>query len=115
MRAASRSACARARRAHAAADLTGKRAAEPAHERVVAAAAHRGVQIDHLHQRKSGESRDPSVEIVRLEHEPLALLELDDAAVHEIDRGNQHRQDTRRTGMPCAASARFRSRTDVSA
>ena len=77
-------------RSDAAADLTRQRTADSADERVIPALTHRRVEIDHLHHRIRRELVDPRLHVVGLEREPFALHELHDAAVHEIDRRNQH-------------------------
>ena len=77
-------------RPDAAADAARSRRADVAHERVVAAGADGGVEIDQLQLRERARSGDPLVEVGVFEREPLALDELDDLAVAEIDRGNQH-------------------------
>ena len=48
------------------------------------------VEIDQLHLRRGREPRDPRIDVVGLDREPLALHELDDLAALEIDGGNQH-------------------------
>ena len=50
----------------------------------------RRVEIDQLHLGPAAEAVDPFVDGVALERQPFALNELDDAAAHEIDRGDQH-------------------------
>ena len=50
----------------------------------------RGIEVDQLHARKARELLDPRLGIRRLDRERLALDELDDVAVLEVDRGNQH-------------------------
>ena len=56
----------------------------------VVAAPMRGVEIDQLHARKARELARSRLGIGGFDRELLALHELDDVAVLEIDRGNQH-------------------------
>ena len=76
--------------ADAAADAARQRAGDLAHEREVVADAHRGVEIDDLHLGKALEPPHPAEHVVVPDREPLALNELHDGAVLEIDGGNQH-------------------------
>ena len=62
-----------------------KRAGDLPHQREVVAAAHRGVEIDHLHLREALESPHPAEDVLVLDRELLALDELHDGAVSEID------------------------------
>ena len=66
-------------RADAAADPAGQRGADVRDERFVVAGALRRVEIDQLDLRVTARTRDPRVDIVGLDREPLALHELDDA------------------------------------
>ena len=56
----------------------------------VVAGALRRVEIDQLHLGKPAKPRDPRVDVGRLDRQPLALHELDDAAALEVDGRNQH-------------------------
>ena len=103
-------------RSDAAADLTGQRRGHTADELVVGRPAHRRIQIDELHDREGRELLDPAVDVVGRDRQPLALLELDDTATHEIDRRNQHEKSyqSRRIGTPRSDRNIFRSRTACS-
>ena len=68
----------------------GKRFAICATRRGVVALAHGGIEIDELNERIAGELLNPVFEIVERKTQFFSLLELDDAAAHEIDRRNQH-------------------------
>ena len=82
---AARTSCGARDRADAAADAARQRARDPAHDREVVALAHGGVQVDDLHLRKVGEPADPGEDVVVRDGEPLALHELHDGAVLEVD------------------------------
>ena len=82
--------------------------------------AHRGVEIDDLHLRKAREPAHPREDVVVADREPLALHELHDGAVLEIDGRNQHRCRRRVVSEPhreyrVRADASFSARTLVSA
>ena len=77
-------------RPHAAANPAGQRACDLAHERQVVAAAHRRIEVDHLHFREMLEPPHPPEHVVVADCEALALYELHDGAILEIDGGNQH-------------------------
>ncbi len=76
----------------AAANAACQRPGDLPNQRQVVAAAHRRVEIDHLDLRKSLEPSYPMKHIAVLEREPFALHELDDGAVSQINRGDQHNQ-----------------------
>ena len=86
--------CARSTRADAAADAARQCRGDLPHDREVVAGAHGGVEIDDLHLRETFEPPHPAEHVIVSDGEPLALHELDDGAVLEIDRGNQHRFDS---------------------
>jgi hypothetical protein len=60
------------------------------HEREVVAGAHRCVEIDDLHLLEALEAAHPLLHVGVADGEALALHELHDGAVFEIDRWNQH-------------------------
>ena len=65
----------------------------------LAPALHRGVEIDELHLREGPEPVDPGLPVVGGQREALALNELHDLAVTEIDCGNQHEVGNRESGI----------------
>ena len=75
-----------------AADATADAAREPAtnrlHQRAIVAPSSCRVEIDQLHARKRGELDDPRLGIRRLDCQSLALNELYDMPVLEVDGGN---------------------------
>ena len=76
--------------ADAAAHPARQRCRDLSHERQVVARAHGRVQIDHLHLGEARELLDPGKHVGVADGEPLALNELNDRAVLEIDGRNQH-------------------------
>jgi hypothetical protein len=62
------------------------------HEVEVVPGSHRRVEIDHLHFRELLELPDPPDDVRILDGETLALDELHDGVVFQIDRGDQHRR-----------------------
>src|SRR5262249_34337443 len=56
----------------------------------VVAAAHRGVEIDHLDLREGLEPPHPFLNVIVSDRKPFTLHELDDCAAFEIDRGDEH-------------------------
>ena len=116
--------------ADAAADAAGQ--AQPAIWRTIARlspVAHRGIEVDHLHLREAFEATHPRENVVVADGEVLALYELDDGAVLQIDCGDQHETSATKarrhedqnaipeeascfrgflaTGMPCASKVLF--------
>ena len=75
------------------------------HQVVVRAAAHGGVEIDHLDLRKGGELAQHLVGAVAFQRLLAALDQLDHLAVHQVDAGNDHA--VTRTGMPRLSSSSF--------
>ena len=71
--------------ADAAADAAAQRPGDLPHEREVVAGAHRRVEIDDLDFWKPLEPPHPLLHVVVFDREPLALHELHDGAVLEID------------------------------
>ena len=71
--------------ANTAADAAGQPPADGRDHRRVVAASTRGVEVDQLDARKAGEALDPRLGVGRFDGEPLALHELHDVAVLEID------------------------------
>ncbi len=57
---------------------------------------HGGVEVDELDERVVREAVDPVFEVVEGEAEVFALHELDDAAAHEVDGGDEHLNFLRR-------------------
>ena len=68
-----------------AADAAGQPPADRRDHGGVVAAASCGVQVDQLDARKAGEALDPRLRIGSFDGEALALHQLDDVAVLEID------------------------------
>ena len=87
------------RRADAAADPAGKTGADRRDERLVRARVLRGIEVDELHLRISGEALDPAVDVARFDGQTLALHELHDSSALEIDRRYEHQS---RVGTPRA-------------
>src|SRR5262245_8977408 len=75
---------------HAAADPAGQGRSDAPYDRQVVSDVHGGVEVDHLHLRKTLESRHPGEDVVVAYRQLLALNELDDGAALQVDRGNQH-------------------------
>ena len=69
----------------AAANAAGKPPADIGDHHGVVAASFRGVEIDQLHPRKSGELADPDLGIGGFNRELLALHQLNDPAALEVD------------------------------
>ena len=83
-------------RADAAADAARQGARDLADDVEVVALAHGGVQVDHLHLREALEPPHPAKDVLVPDGEALALHELHDGAVLQIDRRNQHQASQRR-------------------
>jgi hypothetical protein len=77
-----------------AADAAGKPPADHGDQGCVVSQALGGVKVDELYARKTGEPCDPWLRISGLHRERLALNELDDVTVLQIDRRNQHLTST---------------------
>ena len=69
--------------------LTRKTARDSCDEFRVITLAHRRVEVDQLHQRKTGELFDPILEVVEGEAQLFTLNELHYTATQEIDRRDQ--------------------------
>jgi len=102
-------------RANAAADAAREDTRDLPDEREIVARRHRAVEVDHLHFREPLEPPHPPEDVIVADREALALHELDDGAVFEIDGWDEHSWIHRRTGMPCARRCCFSARTLVSA
>ena len=85
-----RTLAARSTRTDAAAHAAGQLGADPGDQIVVLPAVLCRVEIDELHFGPAAEAVDPFVDGVTLEREAFALDELDDAAAHQIDGGDEH-------------------------
>src|ERR1039458_4315 len=92
------------RRAHSAADARGGLRGQHADQAVVGAAAHGGVEIDHLDLRESGELAQHLLRGIAFQRLLPALNQLDHLAVHQIDARDNH---AILTGMPRRASSSF--------
>ena len=77
-------------RAQAAPHLAGQPFADLLNQRAVVALAHRGVEVDQLHEGIARKPLDPVLEVVERKLEGFAADELHDAAAHQVDGGNQH-------------------------
>ena len=94
--------------AHAAAHARDGFRGQHAHDSVVRAAAHGGVEIDHLDFGKGGELAQHLVGGAALEGFLAALDQLHHFAVHQVDAGEDHvALAGRLTGMPRLASSSF--------
>jgi hypothetical protein len=76
-----------------------------AHQIVVRAAAHGGIQIDHLDFGEGGELAQHLLGAIALQRLLAALDQLDHLAVHQVDAGDDHA--VTRTGMPRLSSSSF--------
>ena len=74
-----------------AADAAGKPAADGLHERAIVAPSACRIEIDELNAREARELRDPRLGIGLFDSQALALHQLYDMAVLEVDGRNQHR------------------------
>ena len=90
-------------RAHAAADARGGARGQHADQRIVGAAAHGGVEIDHLNFGEGGEAAQHLFGGIAFQGLFAALDQLHHLAVHQVDTGEDH--DVTRTGMPCLSSS----------
>ena len=77
-------------RPHASAHAARQRSGDLPDEVEVVARTHRGIQVDDLHLRALLEPLHPAKHVVVPDRETLALHELDDGTVFEIDGRNQH-------------------------
>src|SRR5262249_8880637 len=77
-------------RANAAANAAREPRSNVPAERQVMPGTHGCVEIDHLPLRKAFEPLHPLLDVLVSDGELLALHQLNDGAVFEVDRGNQH-------------------------
>src|SRR5579871_777845 len=90
-------------RAHASTYPRGGFGRQHAYEIIVGAAAHGGIEVDHLNLRECGEAAQHLLGRIGLQSLLAALHQLDDFALHQVDAREDHAVFL--TGTPCLSSS----------